>query len=108
MNLILCVEAYFGRLEDETIEPILYRDGSSYERMSATWYDNRELPSEADLQTYWTQTGASLAQQIEAQSDVSETELQIAALGMQIYALQQQINQLTAQLADAAAQGYTP
>jgi hypothetical protein len=66
MNLQLCIEAYFGRLEDEAVQPVLYRDGSSYERLAATWEDERELPTEAALLAYWAEGGEALVQAWEA------------------------------------------
>lgn len=74
MNLPMCLEAYFGRLEDEAVAAVLYSDGSSYERLQQTWADERTLPSEADLLSYWEQTGEALVQAWEAAQEAQGAE----------------------------------
>lgn len=90
MNIPMALEAYFGRLEDEGVAPIQYRDGSSYERLRATWADERPLPDEAVLVVYWRETGEALVQAWEAgQGVVSPDVDELGALRARIDLLEQ-------------------
>lgn len=95
MNIPMALEAYFGRLEDEGVAPIQYRDGSSYERLRATWADERPLPDEAELEAYWRETGEALVQAWEAgQGVVSPDVDELGALRARVDELEAFIRDL--------------
>lgn len=64
------LEHYFQRIGREgEVTPVRYRDGSSYERISATWADVRALPSRAELDAFWELHGDVLEESQDVERD---------------------------------------
>lgn len=102
MNLALALESYFGRLSDETVPAIKYRDASSYERLQATWADDRPLPDEATLNTHWQNEGMAELEAWEAGRVLSENDMLLAEITAQLMDTQDALALVTALVLDMA------